>query len=414
MTAALRYRSGNRLRMQGYPDEIVPEWDISLPPLPDFEGVKYTSLYRSGDTFNDAINRLTSQKTVILPDGFDEDVLGFGATNYYSAFAPQMVGLVGSARSQARLRLAPKSSTQAQRDRIPSQSKGGSNPLTMLRIGMNRGVHKKPNLLAQLTIEGTDQEPLDINDGMPHNFSGFNAFQWTDGLVQDVLLKGASAGNYHFPPGETFAMNDYKGWRTTYRALEVDGVTRAGRRGGGSPLGGNNSKDIVLEYCYLHDSLVSGLTFSYTGSHTDADAATSGVTTRRCRVWDNANWKNVTGYRFGALNHENVYGPIRHEYLDIHMANLFNWNSGHIAFAHWFEDVPDITILEPEWHEQSAPRNNGMFTIAIPTNFNNQPNKQTTVPKVIKNGRELTPVHIYRAPSSILPYSPETHFVVVH
>lgn len=410
MTATLRTRRGNALQMHGFPDRAVSSWEFDLPPLPTFQSVNYTDLYQSGDTFQQAINRLTADRVVVLPNGFDEELIGFGAINYYSAFSPNMLGLVGPARSQARLRLRPLSSTQAQRDVIPSQAAGGSNPLTMLRIGMNRG----RNIVAQLTLEGTDQAPLAINDDMPHNFSGFNSFQWTDGLMQDVLIKGASAGNYHYPPGETFAVNDYKGIRTTYRAVEVDGVTAAGRRGGGSPLGGNNSIDILLEYCNLHDSLVSGLTFSYTGTHTNAAAATRGVTTRHCRIWDNANWSNVTGRRFGAVNHENVYGPIRHEYLNIHMANLYNWNSGHLAFAHWFEDVPDIQIIEPNWNGQSAPRNNGMFTIAIPTNFNGEPNKQTTVPKVIKNGVELIPVHIYSAPGANLPQSPDTHFVVVH
>lgn len=410
MTGALRYRRNATLEGHNLTPIEVPSWGQQLPSLPDFQYVTYESLYQSGDTFQQVINRLTSDKVIVLPNGFDESLSGFGAVNYYSAFSPNLLGLVGAGRGQSRLRLLPLSSTASQRAVIPSQTAGGSNPLTMLRIGMNRG----KNILAQMTLEGTDQLAMAINDDMPHNFSGFNAFQWTDGLVQDVLLKGASAGNYHYPPGETFAMNDYKGIRTTYRALEVDGVTTAGRRGGGSPLGGNNSIDILLEYCDLHDSLVSGLTFSYTGSHTNAAAATRGVTTRHCRIWDNANWSNVTGRRFGAVNHENVYGPIRHEYLNIHMANLYNWNSGHLAFAHWFEDVPDIQIIEPNWNNQSAPRNNGMFTIAIPTNFNGQPNKQTTVPKVIKNGAELTPVHIYGQPSAILPQSPNTHFVVVH
>lgn len=397
--------------MHGGPNQVIPGWDYTLPPLPDFQSVKYTDLYRAGDTVNQALNRLTTDRVVELPNGFDGTIDGFGGhPNGYGIFAPNVLGFVAESRSQARFYLMPMSSTAEQRAKIPSQAQGGSNPLTIIRVGMGRG----KNLLAQLTIEGTDQAPLEINDNMPHNYSGFNAFQWTDGLVQDVLLKGASAGNYHFPPGETFAMNDYKGTRTTYRALEVDGVTSAGRRGGGSPLGGNNSIDIVLEYCNLHDSLVSGLTFSYTGSYTNASSATRGVTTRHCRVWDNANWSNVTGRRFGALNHENVYGPILHEYLNIHMANLYNWNSGHIAFAHWFEDVPDIIIREPNWNNQSAARNNGMFTVAIPTNFNGQPNKQTTVPKVIKNGVELTPVHIYSAPGSNLTQSPDTHFVVVH
>lgn len=411
MTASLRTRKSDKLRMHGFPDLTVPSWTLELPPLPSFDSVTYESLYQSGDSFNQAINRLTSDKVVLLPSGFDELIDGFGGhPNGYGAFSPNLLGLVGTARSQTRLMLKPLSSTQAQRDRIPAQNVGGSNPLTILRIGMGRG----KNILAQMTIEGTDQEPLAINDGMPHNYSGVNLFQWTDGLVQDVLLKSASAGNYHYPPGETFEMNDYKGLRTTFRALEVDGVTRAGRRASGSPLGGNNSIDILLEDCYLHDTLVSGLTYSYTGTHTNAAAATRGVTTRRCRIRDNANWSNVTGRRFGAINHENVYGPIRHEYLNIHMANLYNWNSGHIAFAHWFEDVTDITILEPNWNKQSAPRNNGMFTIAIPTNFNGESNKQVTVPKVIKNGIELIPVHIYSGPNSNLTQSPDTHFVVVH
>lgn len=398
------------LRMHGFPDLEVPSWSNQLPPLPDFQSVNYTDLYQSGDSFQQTISRLTADRVIVLPNGFDEVINGFGQINYYGVFHPNLLGLVGPARNQSRLLLAPLSSTQAQRNAIPSQAAGGSNPLTVMRIGMGRG----RNILAQLTIEGTDQAPLAINDDMPHNYSGFNCFQWTDGLVQDVLLKGASAGNYHYPPGETFAMNDYKGLRTTFRALEVDGVTTAGRRGGGSPLGANNSIDILLEDCFLHDALVSGLTFSYTGSYTNAAAATRGVTTRRCKIKDNANWSNVTGRRFGALNHENVYGPILHEYLDIHMANLYNWNSGHLAFAHWFEDVPDIQIIEPSWSEQSAPRNNGMFTIAIPTNFNGSPNRQTTVPKVVKNGIELIPVHIYGQPSSVLPQSPTTHFVVVH
>lgn len=378
----------------------------SRTPTGDLPTIRYTRLHRAGDTVSQALNRLTAPRVVVLPSGFDGDIVDFSNFDSFGLYNPNLLGIGGPGPENARLRLAPMSSTHA--SAVPAQGSRRTNQLFLVRIGRVRGT---PAVAYGFTLEGSNQPSSENSEGGPHNYHGLLPYRTGGAVWENLRLLGASYGTWNSPPGETFSIAELGTTDSLFRNIEVDGRNADGRYGG-SPFGANNATNIRLEDCYFHHSKVSGLTFSFAGSHTDVDKVTRGVTTRRVKVAHNANITLEEGKRFTGFNHENVMGPVRHYSPDIQRDHMTEWNLSHMSFANALSDNPDIQIVEPTWHE-SAPNNNGCFTVSMSASYAGAPNRQITPPTVVKNGVTLIPYLLTGAPPAPISVDPTTHFVVV-
>lgn len=393
------------------PTPGVPGVDPTLPlsrQLPDLPRIKYTDLYRSGDTLQDTIARIPDPRVLELPAG-DFAYDDFGPQNF-GLYAERsgvgtLIGLAGEGQQQTRLGIREGSSTKV--GLVTAQG----NPLSQIRIGSRR-----QTLVHDLTIYGTDQPPSVYNENRPHNYSGLMNYMGVDSYFVRIKFEGAAPGNWNAPPGETFNLNNYKDVRTRVLDCEVTGFNPKGSRVGGSPIGGNNSTDMWVEDSWFHDSFVSGVTWSFTGVPTNLAAISTGVTTHRIRVEHNANHTLTAGKRFTCLNHENVGGAVRHHYAYLQADNSTEWNWGFVALNNLLFDNKDIQIIEPTWVGGPA-KNNGMFSITMPyryaEGYNDGINKQVTPPTVVKNGRALKPLYIRGNPTATLTQSPDEYYVVV-
>jgi hypothetical protein len=384
------------------------------PALPDLPTYNLVDLYQSGDKFMDVVKRMPSRRHLVLPDGYESELVGFSEGNStIAAYHPNLRGIYGPGKDKAQLTLRPMSSSEASRATITSQASGGTTQLTLMRIGLMQGTAAdRQSVLYGFTLNGTDQAVMAESENQPHRYQGINIYGGINSVMRNVKVTGVP-GHWNSPPGETFQIQGYKDRGTKLYDVEVDGFNVAGRRVGSSPFGGNNTIDSEIVDLYGHDGYVSGLTWSFAGSHTNIDSASSNVITRRAKMHWNANHTLAGGKRFTGINHENVMGFVRHYNPEFHIANMTEWNVGHVAINNYLNDNPDIQIIEPVWFE-SPPRNNGCFTITIQKSYAGGPQAQTSVPRVIKNGVELIPYHIYAPPGSMLPVDPAKHFVVCH
>jgi hypothetical protein len=396
------------------PPVVVPPTPPKYPALPDLPAYRLVDLYQPGDSFMDVVKRMPSRRHLVLPDGYEGELDGFAeGNNTIAAYHPNLRGIYGPGMSKASLTLKRKSSTAVQRQQITPQSSGGTTQLTLLRIGAFQGTDaERQCVLYGFTLNGTDQEVMAESENQPHRYQGINVYGGVDSVVQNVKVTGVP-GHWNSPPGETFQIQGFRDRRTRVYDVEVDGFNIDGRRVGSSPFGGNNTVGSEVVDLYGHDGYVSGLTYSFSGSETNPDAASKDIITRRVRMRANANHTLTGGKRFTGVNHENALGYVRHYESEIQMVNMTEWNVGHMAFNNALFDNPDIQIIEPTWFE-SPPRNAGCFTITVQKTYAGVTQKQTTMPKVIKNGRELEPFHITAPPGSVLPINPATHYVVCH
>jgi hypothetical protein len=393
------------------PNPGVPGADPTAPlsrQLPDLPTVKYTDLYRTGDTLQRTIDRMTTAAVLEFPSGeFLYDDFGPYGYGLFTNGPGRLRGISGQGAKQTRIGIRKGSSTKV------AQVTATSNPLTQVRIGS-----REQTLCHDFTLFGTDQPISSVNENRPHNYGALVNYMGVDSYFVGLKFEGAGPGNWNAPPGETFSgINNYKDVRTRVLDCEMTGYNPEGSRVGGSPIGGNNSTDMWVEDCWFHDSYVSGVTWSFTGVPTNIDAISRGVTTHRIRVEHNANHTLSAGKRFAPLNHENVGGKVQHHYAYLQADNSYEWNFGFVAMNNLLFDNPDFQIIEPTW-VGGPPKNNGMFSVSMPYNYaqgyNDGINKQVTPPRVVKNGRDLKPLWIKGNPSQTLTQSPDEYFVVVN
>ncbi|MDR6613599.1 hypothetical protein [Leifsonia sp. 1010] len=402
------------LRGVGLPDVT---FSVSMPSYPQptippgTPVVEYSTLYRVGDTdINAGLNRLTTPSIVHFNPGLYEivDFKTATAPAAYGVLALNCLGIIGSGVDKTVFQMRPGSSTKA--SFVPKQSAGGTNQLYLMRLS------KSLIVCRDFTLAGTDQ-PTDPNTGLPHLFNGFFNYITTGAQFYNIKISGVP-GDATFPPGETFGFNCYKDTNTVITYMEVDGYTwtytntgapdgtlarTRGSHRGGSPLGHNNSKNVKEYGCNFHDGIISTHTSSYSGAPTDINAVTSGVETYWCTSANN-------GQNQG-WNHENTYGRIFHDHPTTTLNNI-GWTGNHMLFDSRLGDNPDITINEPTWTNGHA-NYNGMFIIRIHPQYDGVTNTQTTIPKVIKNGIQLTPVNVSSQPTGLMTQSPNQYFVVV-
>lgn len=374
------------------------------PALPLYPSVSYASLYRTGDKLRDVMARVPTYNLLTLPNGFDEEFSDFSMTNNFGLIYLNVRGIVGNGPDHARIRLARKSST-----------KGPNEGCTMMRLMDGRNGQ---NIISGFSLEGTDQPEKVHSQGnelRPHNFSGLLVYYGRNAILQNLRVSGIG-GNWNSPPGETFAINLYKDIGTTLRGVEVTGFNVDGQQVGGSPCGLNNSTDVTIEDSNFHDSFVSGLTGSFAGNGLNPATATTGWYTKNVKIARNANNAVAgSGKRFTGINHENVNGKVVHEYDDFSFNNPTSyWDQTHIALNNMVFDNADVQIIEPAYQTLHKFWN-GCFVVQILNQYpSGTPNKQVSPPKVVKNGRVLTPVHQTGNPGKILNVDPKTSYIVLH
>lgn len=218
-----------------------------VQPSAAYPTVGWASLYRSGDTFNAAVARLSTPTQVLLPPGlyeFTDFTQGGAAYGVYSANMQGLIGTSGKA-SDVIVRMKPHASTK-------SAPTSGTNQLTLLRC--NQGAVTVGNL----TLEGTDQG---------HAYNGLSIYQAAPGTVVGNLKVTGIPGTANYPPGETFAINLYRAAGTSanpvrLRDIDVTGIRTAdGVKVGASPIGWNGCTWVDLTDGYFHDTLTSMPTF---------------------------------------------------------------------------------------------------------------------------------------------------------
>jgi hypothetical protein len=396
------------------PTDPTPPTSRALPDLPH---VTFESLYRTGDTFQQTIARLTSYAVI----EFGSDRYEFSDFTAASAtmgfFNSKVIGYAGQGRGSSGTQIAIRPNSSTQVTKVPvQQAAGASNPLTFARIGAG------PSYLTQFVVHdlqliGSNQPPSANNENQPHNYSGLLNYWGRQSIFQSLLIRGMP-GNWNSPPGETFQINDYKGINTVYRDIEVDGYNETGDRVGGSPLGFNNTVGGYIEDCYFHDARVSSLTFSFAGSHTDAAAATQNVETRRVRIVGNANHSSTSGKGFSCINHEGVAGYVKHYWADVSLATspgdpAPQWDDAHITLTSSTSNA-DFLMDHVKWAGGYS-RYGGAFIAKMPKTYVGAPSTQTKPPVVTDvQGRSLAPRYITTAPSAPLNIDITREYVLLN
>jgi hypothetical protein len=145
--------------------------------------------------------------------------------------------LVGAGIGRTVLEMPARTSRSG--DDVPTR-RGSTNQLSVLKVTGSP-------VLAGFTLQGTDQG---------HLYNGLRVHRTTDARISDVRV-AQIPGDDDLPPGETFAINDYRTAGSVYRRIEVDG-----RGVGASGFATNSSTDVTVEGGSFHDERVAhGATF---------------------------------------------------------------------------------------------------------------------------------------------------------
>jgi hypothetical protein len=292
-------------------------------------------------------------------------------------------GIIGSGRGTV-FKMVPYTSSKA--GVVPSQSKGGTNPLTLMRTAKVNGV-----VLKNFSLIGTPQG---------HLYNGLKVTECSNAVVDGLYLQGASPGNWNNPPGETFGISLWRTTAPTVRNTEIDGRNASGTRVCASPLSGLESRDIVLENVYAHHSLTAAVTFYECVNLTTTDLRAEYLGT------------GSGGMNAAAINHENVTGRIRHTRPRL-IIDRAHGNSGlHVHLQNGKQDVTDV-VLTDVVHD-AGPGSAGCFSLMIGDRYRDpagRTQKQRTMPRVTKNGVTLTPLDANRGTSGA---NANRHFIRYH
>ncbi len=265
----------------------VPVTPPSSAPVKDHANqVRYETIARPGETIERVLlNPALAGKYLKLPAGV------FEVSNYRDASAAirvpaNVLGIIGEGRDTI-IRMKPMTSTFAAS--VPAQTAAPkTNQLYLLR--MNDGLQKQmiKDVWFQGTVQGHLQNGVMIGNSTPGT------------TIENVLLTGFD-GNAGSPPGETFALNWWRGSEGVTRNVEVDGYRWTGDtfetriRGelvGASPIGWNSHDRAKVHDAYTHDSRFGMPTFWQSN-----DAET----------WNLQSVRNAIG-----INHEESFGVVHH------------------------------------------------------------------------------------------------------
>jgi predicted xylan-binding protein with Ca-dependent carbohydrate-binding module len=213
------------------PPPVTPPVSTCSPSMAK-NAIAYQNL--GGNDMNTKLNSTTNFVTL------DKGTFSFDNFNKIPSNGSVLVGLgltkpagiIGNGIDSTILQMTPNSSTRA--SSVPTAN-GTTNQLSLMYYGQKNGL-----VLQCFTLKGTPQGHL-------HNGLTFNAI--SNATISHLKLSGAGPGNKNSPPGETFAINDYRGTNNTYSNVEIDGAgTGASAFAANSTAGGTWTDD------YAHDN----------------------------------------------------------------------------------------------------------------------------------------------------------------
>ena len=181
--------------------------------------------------FNAVVKGLTSPTGLSLKAG-TYTLTDFSFASYYGAWSKNITAITGAGVSDTIIQMAPKTSTKA--NNIPTQT-GTTNQYDLMRVDGTQ-------TLSNFTLRGTDQG---------HLYNGLTLYYSTGSKVSNVKAI-AIPGNNHFPPGETFGINEFHGNNNVYNNVEVDGAGV-----GASGFGLNSSSNETFNNSYSHGNSYS-------------------------------------------------------------------------------------------------------------------------------------------------------------
>jgi hypothetical protein len=328
--------------------------------------VRYEDLYRPGQTLQQVIQAVPSGNILTFPEGeFTFRDFASPVARYEGIrITPNCRGIAGCGRTTV-FKMVPYSSTKA--SVVPSQSQGGTNPLTLMKIAnVNNAV------LANFALVGTPQG---------HLYNGLSMWNGTNALLDGLYLQGASPGNWHSPPGETASIGFNHTAGTVFRNSEVDGRNPAGTRVCASPMNWVSCQDVTVQNVYAHHSLAG--TCSFYDCHN--------VTTTDLRSEYNATGSG--GLSGSGLNHENVTGRVRHTRPSL-IIDRASGNTGlHFNLMSGVGDNPDVVLTDVR--HDTGPSRSGCFSVMISDGYHDpygRTQKQRTLPTITRAGVTLTPI----------------------
>lgn len=196
----------------------------------------------SGGHLSNATTGIISFPGGVYADATDFDDFGAGSGNNYGYALPSGVtGLVGTGIDNTIIEVSPNTMSTGSAAKIPLQSAGGTNPLTLIR--MDGG---SPSAL---TIKGTDQT---VN-GTKQLYNGLQFWFMTGKSVGNFKVQGIPGDNAA-NPGETFPLKSDHGSSMTYHDIEIDGTDGSGNKVSATGFGLNSaSGTTTINDCNFHD-----------------------------------------------------------------------------------------------------------------------------------------------------------------
>jgi hypothetical protein len=343
----------------------------AAPPRPT--GTQYQrweDLYRSGDTLQTVVNKVTNNRILTLPEG-SFNLKDF-RNGYYDGLrigtspSAGCRGIVGSGRNTV-IRVLANTATR---------NRGNGYCGTQITIGNKTGA-----VLSNFTLRGGPQPNGWIYGGITVNNCPGAQLSW-------LYLRGGSRGYMQHPPGETFGINVMRSDNVTISDSEVDGRDDAGIRVAASPIGWNNSSNAKVYRTYCHHGVAGMLTFY----------ETTNIYTEDYKAFSTS---SGPGDKTGSgINHEQSQGSIHHVRPNLAINGVYCQLAGatgstgmHISLANTRQDLTDVKIYEPTFDR--GPGSTGMMSFSIRDGYHvgTAYNKIRTPPYVTKNGIVLKPSH---------------------
>lgn len=326
--------------------------------------VRYEDLYRSGDSFQAVVNKVTGNRVLTLPTG-TFTLSGFTNGNHDgvrigTGAAAGCRGIAGSGRDTI-IRMKANVGTNL----------GNNFAGNQMTISSKSGA-----LLTNFSLRGNPQ------NGLLH--AGILVSNCPNAEVSNLYLRGASRGTSQSPPGETFGINVLRCDGVVIKDCEVDGRDDAGTRVAAAPIGFNHASNVKVYRTYVHHGVASMLTFFRTNN----------IYTEDFRTFSTS---SGTGGQSGhGINHEQSAGTIKHVRPQLFINGKYSQVDGrtastglHMALANTETDVTSFTVVEPTFDH--GPSRTNMFCIQISDGYTvaGVRNKVKTPPRIIKNGVTL-------------------------
>lgn len=275
--------------------------EMSNPPQANITSVPLSSFSQSGDTFTVALSRLTSPTIVDLE----------GTTQFGNDFAQGDTSMLYSGNiigyTNGTIEMTPSSSTHASTVNAQVAANSGTVQETIIRLG--RGSSQATTAYMGANIQATTQG---------HIYNGLKIYYCTDAVVENLSIIGIP-GSSGAPPGETFALNNYRSTNTTVRNVIVDGrgVMAAG-------MGSNYCQTILVQNStFANSSHGAGITHylsadptyenvTLDGNHLygiNCEKVTGTVTVSNC-TFKNTGVAHMCVDTDGASAVVNIYDPI--------------------------------------------------------------------------------------------------------